>query len=64
MQACEYMDLCAVSFEIILPSIWINLVVKVLEDPILFLWHDAGSSDLMASICRRDSFVNSPLSVH
>ena len=36
-QACESMDLCTVSFEIVLSLILINLVVKVLEDQILFV---------------------------
>ena len=37
MQASESMHLCAVSFKIILSIILINLVVKVLEDTILFV---------------------------
>ena len=39
MQTCdlfEFTNLCAFSFQIILPRIWIGIVVKVIADQILF----------------------------
>ena len=64
MQACESMDLCAISFEIILLLIWINPFVKVLEDPIVFVTPDARVPILRRHFVVVNRLLTRPLCGH